>query len=219
MRDPEAMRHRYICVDGPIAVGKSTLSRKLAEHFSARLVLEEFDDNPFLRHFYNDPKLVAFQTQVYFLLARFKQQETLRQQDLFSRTLVSDYLFAKDRIFAYMNLSREELALYERIYDLVQPQILKPDLVLYLHAEPQVLMERLAKRGRTYESSVESIYLEELMSGYNRFFAHYSESPLLILDTSRVNFENNPDDFHQILELIAQTTEGQHRHVLNSRAA
>ena len=219
MTDPNTTRHRYICVDGPIAVGKTTLSRKLAEHFNARLVLEEFDENPFLAAFYNDPESIAFQTQIYFLLARFKQQEKLRQQDLFSRTIVSDYLFAKDRIFAYMNLSREELALYERIYDLVQPQILVPDIVLYLHAEPEVLMERLAKRGREYESTVESIYLEELMSGYNRFFAHYDESPLLILDTSNVDFENNPTHFEQILQLIAQTSEGQHRHVLNSQAA
>ena len=218
MSDPQAMRHRYICVDGPIAVGKSTLSRKLAEHFSARLVLEEFDDNPFLRHFYNDPKLVAFQTQVYFLLARFKQQETLRQQDLFSRTLVSDYLFAKDRIFAYMNLSREELALYERIYDLVRPQLLEPDLVIYLHAHPDTLMERLHKRGRTYENTVEREYLEELTQGYNHFFTHYDETPLLILDTSHVNFETHEDDFQQLLELIASTTEGTHRHTLRSRS-
>ena len=219
MTQPVSTKHRYICVDGPIAVGKTTLTRKLAEHFNARLVLEEFEDNPFLKAFYSDPKVVAFQTQVYFLLARFKQQGALRQQDLFNRTLVSDYLFAKDRIFAYMNLSREELALYERIYELVQPQILVPDLVIYLHADPKTLMDRLGKRGREYESCVEPTYLEELMSGYNSFFAHYDESPLLILDTSNVNFESNPNDFEQILKLIDQTTEGQHRHVLNNRAA
>ena len=116
-----------------------------------------------------------------------------------------------------MNLEREEAALYERIYDLVRPQLLEPDLVIYLHAQPETLMDRLHKRGRTYENTVERDYLEELMQGYNHFFTHYNETPLLILDTSHVNFETNEDDFQQLLELIANTTEGTHRHTLRSR--
>ncbi len=217
MKQGPTIKQRYICIDGPIAVGKTTLTLKLAQHLEAQTVLEEFDDNPFLREFYLDPQKVAFQTQIYFLLARFKQQEKLRQQDLFNRAMVSDYLFAKDRIFAYMNLEREEAALYERIYDLVKPQLLEPDLVIYLHAHPDTLMNRLHKRGRTYENTVEREYLEELMQGYNHFFTHYNETPLLILDTSHVNFETNEDDFQQLLELIANTTEGTHRHTLRSR--
>jgi len=217
MKTGPTIKQRYICIDGPIAVGKTTLTLKLAEYMDAKTVLEEFDDNPFLREFYLDPDKVAFQTQVYFLLARFKQQEKLRQQDLFNRSMVSDYLFAKDRIFAYMNLEREEAALYERIYDLVRPQLLQPDLVIYLHAQPETLVDRLKKRGRTYENTVERTYLEELMQGYNHFFAHYDETPLLILDTSKVNFDANDDDFQQLLELIANTTEGTHRHTLTSR--
>ena len=217
MNQGPTIKQRYICIDGPIAVGKTTLTLKLAKHLEAQTVLEEFDDNPFLREFYLDPQKVAFQTQIYFLLARFKQQEKLRQQDLFNRSMVSDYLFAKDRIFAYMNLEREEAALYERIYDLVKPQLLEPDLVIYLHAQPETLMDRLHKRGRTYENTVEREYLEELTQGYNHFFTHYNETPLLILDTSHVNFETNEDDFQQLLELIATTTEGTHRHTLRPR--
>ncbi len=217
MKQGPTIKQRYICIDGPIAVGKTTLTMRLAEYLDAQTVLEEFDDNPFLREFYLDPKKVAFQTQIYFLLARFKQQEKLRQQDLFNRSMVSDYLFAKDRIFAYMNLEREEAALYERIYDLVRPQLLEPDLVIYLHAHPETLVKRLQKRGRTYENTVEREYLEELTQGYNHFFTHYDETPLLILDTSHVNFETNEDDFQQLLELIANTTEGTHRHTLRSR--
>lgn len=217
MKQGPTIKQRYICIDGPIAVGKTTLTMKLAQYLDAQTVLEEFDDNPFLREFYLDPKKVAFQTQIYFLLARFKQQEKLRQQDLFNRTMVSDYLFAKDRIFAYMNLEREEAALYERIYDLVRPQLLEPDLVIYLHAQPETLVNRLQKRGRTYENTVEREYLEQLTQGYNHFFTHYNETPLLILDTSHVNFETNEDDFQQLLELISNTTEGTHRHTLRSR--
>lgn len=217
MKTGPNIKQRYICIDGPIAVGKTTLTLKLAEYMGAKTVLEEFDDNPFLREFYLDPDKVAFQTQIYFLLARFKQQESLRQQDLFSRALVSDYLFAKDRIFAYMNLEREEAALYERIYELVRPQLMQPDLVIYLHAQPDALVKRLETRGRTYENTVERAYLEKLMQGYNSFFAHYNETPLLILDTTKVNFETNEDDFMQLLELIANPPEGMHRHTLTSR--
>lgn len=207
-----AISQRYICIDGPIAVGKTTLTLKLAEYLDAKTVLEEFDDNPFLREFYLDPTKVAFQTQIYFLLARFKQQEKLRQQELFSRVMVSDYLFAKDRIFAYMNLAREEVALYERIYDLVRPQLLQPDLVIYLHAGPEALVERLQKRGRTYENTVEPSYLEELTQGYNHFFSHYDESPLLIVDTTHVNFETSEENFRALLECIANVKQGTHRY-------
>lgn len=210
---------RYIAIEGPIGVGKTTLTQMLAKHLSARTVFEEFADNPFLAEFYRDKDRVAFQTQVYFLVARFKQQEELRQQDLFSRAVVSDYLFAKDRIFAYMNLAEHELMLYERIYELLTPRLVKPDLVVYLQARPEVLLQRMRKRGREYELPVQATYLEELMRAYNNFFFHYDETPLLILETSDVDFKNNPEHFERVLEAIQTTREGKRQLVLPGAAA
>lgn len=203
---------RYVAIEGPIGVGKTTLTHLLARHFEARVVLEEFEDNPFLREFYRDKTRVAFQTQVYFLMARFKQQEHLRQTDLFSRAIVSDYLFAKDRIFAYLNLSEPELQLYEKIYDLLRPRLLQPDLVVYLQARPEVLLKRLRKRGRDFEQTVEITYLEELMRSYNQFFYRYDETPLLIVDTSDIDFVNNPLDFSALVQMIRTTKTGTHHH-------
>jgi deoxyguanosine kinase len=199
---------RYIAVEGPIGVGKTTLALRLAERLKARNVLEEFTDNPFLREFYADRQRVAFQTQVYFLIARFKQQERLRQQDLFSRAVVSDYLFAKDRVFAYLNLNEHELQLYEKIYDLLKPRLLQPDVVIYLHARPDVLMRRLRRRGREIESSVEVTYLEGLMRAYNDFFHRYDETPLIAVDTSDVNFPEQPDQVDALLEAVRTATAG-----------
>jgi len=214
---PPRTTPRYIAVEGPIGVGKTTLAHMLSRELGARTVLEEFEDNPFLREFYRDKDRVAFQTQVYFLMARFTQQEELRQQDLFSRAVVSDYLFAKDRIFAYMNLSEPELQLYERIYDLLRPQLVKPDLVVYLQARPQVLVKRLRKRGRDFEATIQLDYLEELMRRYNQFFFHYEETPLLIADTSDSDYVNNRGCFDNLLELILSTHEGT-RHVVLDEA-
>lgn len=205
---------RYVAIEGPIGVGKTTLTHMLAKELNARTVLEEFEDNPFLREFYRDKERVAFQTQVYFLMARFKQQEDLRQHDLFSRAIVSDYLFAKDRVFAYMNLSDAELQLYERIYALLRPQLVRPDLVVYLQARPEVLMRRLRKRGRDFEASIQVDYLENLMRSYNNFFFHYDETPLLIVDTSDVDYVSNRPDFEQLMSLIRQQRSGSRQVVL-----
>ncbi len=207
-------RHpRYVAVEGPIGVGKTTLTQKLAKHLQARVVLEEFEDNPFLREFYLDKSRVAFQTQVYFLMARYKQQEELRQFDLFNRAIVSDYLFAKDRIFAYLNLSEPELQLYEKVYDLLRPRLLKPDLVIFLQARPDVLLKRLRRRGRDFEATVDAAYLESLMRAYNQFFFRYDETPLLVVETSDLDFPNNPEHFEHLLGLIESTREGTHYHV------
>ena len=200
--------HRYVSIEGPIGVGKTTLTQLFADHFGAQPFLEEFEDNPFLRSFYEDPKTVAFQTQVYFLMARYKQQERLRQPELFSQRVVSDYLFAKDKIFAYLNLQPEELKLYDKIFDLVCQQILKPDLVVYLYADVETLMERIHKRGRNYEDNVDPGYLTELMKLYSEFFHRYSESPLLMVNTADLNFQETPEDFHLLREAMAATTEG-----------
>lgn len=209
---------RYIAIEGPIGVGKTTLTNKLAEHIGAKVVLEEFSDNPFLRDFYQDKDRVAFQTQVYFLVARFKQQEELRQHDLFARSIVSDYLFAKDRIFAYLNLAEAELQLYERIYDLLRPRLVKPDLVVYLQARPDVLMKRLRKRGREMEATVEVAYLDALQRAYNQFFFHYDETPLLIVETSDIDIRSNDDDFDALLGAMRRATHGTNHFVPRSRA-
>lgn len=208
---------RYIAIEGPIGVGKTTLTQKIAERINARVVLEEFSDNPFLRDFYQDKDRVAFQTQVYFLVARFKQQEELRQHDLFARSIVSDYLFAKDRIFAYLNLAEAELQLYERIYDLLRPRLVKPDLVVYLQARPDVLMKRLRKRGREMEASVEVQYLDSLQRAYNQFFFHYDESPLLIVETSDIDVRLD-EDFDLLIDAMRRATHGTNHFVPRSRA-
>lgn len=214
MPGPDPSLPRYIAIEGPIGVGKTTLTHLLAKELNARTVLEEFEDNPFLREFYRDKDRVAFQTQVYFLLARYKQQEQLRQHDLFARSMVSDYLFAKDRIFAYMNLSEAELQLYEHIYDLLRPSLVTPDLVIYLQARPEVLVRRLRKRGRDFEATIQVEYLETLMRSYNNFFYHYDQSPLLIVDTSDVDYVTNRKDFDNLLELIRTTKSGTRHEVL-----
>lgn len=199
---------RYIAIDGPIGVGKSTLAGALAKRLGARLVLEEFTDNPFLAEFYRERQRVAFQTQVYFLIARYKQQDRIGQQDLFSQSIVSDYVFAKDRIFAYLNLTEHELQLYEKIYDLISPTVLKPDLVVYLQARPEILMQRLRKRGRDFEASIQMDYLEALMREYNHFFFHYSETPLLVIETSDIDPINNEKDFESVLGAIQRCKSG-----------
>ncbi len=209
---------RYIAVEGPIGVGKTTLALQLSRRLNARLVLEEFTDNPFLAEFYRDRERVAFQTQVYFLIARYKQQERLRQQDLFSRAIVSDYLFAKDRIFAYLNLSEPEVQLYEKIYELIRPSLLKPELVVYLQARTDVLLQRLRKRGREMETPIQAEYLENLMRGYNNFFFHYDETPLLVVETSEIDIVNNPRDFEDLIEVIRTTRRGTQHYVPQGNA-
>ena len=195
-------RYRTICVEGPIAVGKTSLVNRLAERYNARVVLEEFDDNPFLREFYRDPESVAFQTQVYFLLARFKQQEKLLQQELFHPVTVCDYLFDKDRVFASMNLKDAELALYERIFSIVRPRTLKPDVVIYLHADVDVLMARLKKRARSYESDIEPDYLRSLMRGYDEHFRTFDTCPVLRLDTSEIDFVGEQQHYETLLGVL-----------------
>src|SRR3954468_6118431 len=156
------MEHRYIVVEGPIGGGKTSLANILTERYSARRVLEVVEENPFLASFYQDRQKYAFQTQLFFLLSRFKQQQDLFQQDLFSNVTVSDYLFAKDRIFASITLDSNELALYERIYEHLGPRVLKPDLVIYLQARLEVLLARIRKRGREFERKFDADYLAEL---------------------------------------------------------
>ncbi len=206
------VEHRYIVVEGPIGVGKSSLTNLLAERFHARRVMEVVEENPFLSSFYGDRDKFAFQTQMFFLLSRFKQQQELFQQDLFNSVTVSDYLFAKDRIFAHLTLDPNELALYERVFEALGPRVTKPDLVIYLQARLDVLLGRIKKRGREFERKFDPVYLEDLCRKYNDFFFHYQDTPLLVVNTSEIDFVNNEADLENLLNVVRQTRRGTHHY-------
>jgi deoxyadenosine/deoxycytidine kinase len=199
---------RYIAVEGPIGVGKSTLVRSLVDRLGGRPLFEAVEENPFLKSFYADRSKYAFQTQLFFLLSRFKQQQEIFQDDLFNQTLVSDYLFAKDRIFATATLDPNELALYERVFESLKPRIRTPDLVVYLRARLDVLLARIKKRGREFERKFDSEYLEELCGVYNDYFFHYTESPLLVVDTSEMDFVASEADLNDILNAMRKARKG-----------
>lgn len=202
------LEHRYIVVEGPIGVGKSSLTNILSERFQARRVMEVVEENPFLASFYTDRNKYAFQTQMFFLLSRFKQQQELFQQDLFASVTVSDYLFAKDRIFAALTLDPNELALYERVFDEIGPRVTKPDLVIYLQARLDVLLARIKKRAREFERRFDPDYLEGLCKAYNDFFFHYRDTPLLVVNTSEIDFVNNAEDLDNLINVVRQTRKG-----------
>lgn len=193
---------RYIAVEGPIGVGKTSLTEFLVTEFKGRVLLEDVDNNPFLNSFYQDRKKFAFQTQLFFLLSRYKQQKDLSQQELFNSTVIADYLFAKDKIFAYLNLDENELSLYEQIYRLLDARIPKPDLVIYLQARPEVLIERIKKRSKAYEANIEEDYIEKLVDTYNKYFFYYTDTPLLVINTSDIDFVSHPEDLANVVKEI-----------------
>jgi deoxyguanosine kinase len=209
-RRPEQPRQRYVVVEGPIGVGKTTLVKALARRFSARTVLEIVEENPFLANFYQDRNKFAFQTQLFFLLSRFKQQQELFQPDLFAQVTLSDYLFAKDRIFASITLDPNELSLYERIYQHLGPQVVKPDLVVYLQARQEVLLARIKKRGREFERRFDPDYLAELSRTYNDFFHRYDETPLLVVNTSDVDYSASEADLDDLVQKMNAVRAGTH---------
>jgi deoxyguanosine kinase len=198
----------YIAVEGPIGVGKSSLARLLADELNARLVLEEVDTNPFLSRFYQDAEKYALPVQLYFLLARYTQQRELAQRDLFSGAIVADYLFAKDRIFAALNLLPDELALYHKVFGLLDAQTPKPDLVVYMNAEADVLASRLRKRNREFERYISLEYLEQVSTAFRDFFFYYDESPLLVVETSQIDFVEDSDDLRALLREIRNAPSG-----------
>ncbi|EKD41930.1 MAG: deoxynucleoside kinase, partial [uncultured bacterium] len=195
-------RLKYLVVEGPIGVGKTTMAKMLAEDLGAREVLEEANKNPFLGPFYENPQQHAFQTQLFFLLSRYRQQLEIKQQDLFQQITVCDYLFAKDRIFASMNLSPEEMDLYNNIYSLLDARLPKPDLVIFLQASPKVLMERIDERGDPVEAPIQGEYIEALSQAYSQYFFEYNESPLLVVNCSGIDFVHNPKDYDIIKKEI-----------------
>jgi deoxyadenosine/deoxycytidine kinase len=209
---------KYIVIEGPIGVGKTSLAKSLAAEFQARTVFERVEDNPFLPKFYEDPKTHAFQNQLFFLLSRYQQQRDLGQQELFAQNLVSDYLFAKDKIFATLTLSGEELNLYQQIYQLLDPRIPKPDLTIYLQARPEVLYKRIKKRDKSYERSVTLDYLKEVAQAYSEFFFHYEETPLLVVNTSEIDFVASGEQLADLIKEINDMGPGtQHYIPLGSR--
>src|SRR3990172_8807442 len=175
---------RFVAVEGVIGAGKTSLAKKIKERLNAGLILEQFDTNPFLEKFYSDRKRYAFQTQMFFLINRFKQQEELKQGNLFTEYIVSDYIFEKDRIFAYLNLSGEELKLYESIFPLLERSLNKPDLIVYLQPSVDRLIYNIKKRGRKIERNITRSYIEELSEAYNNFFFRYNKTPLLIVNST-----------------------------------
>jgi deoxyguanosine kinase len=200
---------RYLCVEGVLGVGKTALCNLLSKRLNARLILEEGEENPFLPKFYRNKKSFAFQTQLWFLLSRYRQlSEAFTQLDLFQDLSVLDYMFAKDRIFASLTLDENEFALYNRIASILEKSIPAPDYVVYLQASTEVLLKRVEKRGRPFEKSIDSNYIDNLNQAYNHFFFHYTNSPLLIINTNSIDFVENEGDLDGLLTEICAVHPG-----------
>jgi deoxyguanosine kinase len=206
-------RRAYLALEGPIGVGKTTLAQVLARELNARLILEDGEQNPFLARFYEDPEKYAVPVQLYFLLTRYNQQRELAQRPLLEQATVADYLFAKDRIFANLNLAPDELVLYEQVYKLLDSRMAKPDLVVYLLARVEVLAERLRRRNRDFERDISYEYLERVSTAYRDFFFYYDEAPLLVVDTSEIDFVNNPSDLADLIREIDRAGQGVQHYV------
>jgi len=207
---------KYIVVEGPIGVGKTTLARRLAESFAGELLLEEPEHNPFLARYYENPRANALSTQLYFLLQRARQIQGLRQSDLFNRVRIADYLMDKDRIFAGLTLEADELSLYEQVYTHVVGEALEPDLVIYLQAPVGVLQDRIRSRGIDYEQGIDAQYLQRLVSAYTRFFYDYDASPLVIVNSESIDLANSDEDYRLLFDKLGDVGKG--RHYLNPQS-
>jgi deoxyguanosine kinase len=208
---------RYIVIEGPIGVGKTSLAKKLADSLSADVLLEEVYENPFLERFYRDGQSAALPAQMFFLFARARQIEDLRQADMFANVRVSDYLFSKDQLFAELNLSADELNLYNQVTLSLDIEAPIPDLVIYLQSSVDALLERIARRGILFERAIDRRYLERVTEAYARFFHAYNDGPLLIVNASQIDPINNEADYAQLFQQIERTTGG--RHFFNPVAA
>ena len=200
--------YRYIVIEGPLGVGKTSLAQMLAEKMTGQTLMEDVEENPFLVNFYQDPAKYGFQTQIFFLLRRYKRAQAIGQMDLFNRVVISDYLFDKDRIFAQVNLDDNEFWLYEQLFQILRKRLTPPDLVLFLQANTDVLMERIKKRNRKYERSINFKYLEKVNRAFNDFFFHYSDCPLLVVNASEIDFVHVPEDFENLVDQVKKMKSG-----------
>ena len=198
----------HIAVEGTIGVGKTSLAKILGERLEAKLILEEFEENPFLVDFYKDAERFAFQTQLFFLLSRYRQQQELRQVDMFQKLLVTDYMFVKDRLFASLNLGEKEMHLYDTVANLLERNIIKPDMVIYLQADTDTLMKNIAQRGREMETEITYEYIDALSQVYTEYFFRYQDTPLVIINTNNIDFVHNEDDLKEVINYIRQPVSG-----------
>ena len=198
----------YIAVEGPIGVGKTSLANLISKEIGARLILEQFEENPFLPEFYKDPERFSFQTQLFFLLQRYRQQQELRQVDMFQNLLITDYLFVKDRLFASLNLNEKEMQLYDTVANLLEKNVIRPDLVIYLQADTKTLMNNIANRGREMEEDISKAYIDALGQVYTEYFFRYQDSPLVIINTSNIDFVHNENDLKEIINFIRKPVSG-----------
>ena len=198
----------HICIEGTIGVGKTSLAKLIAEEMEAKTVFEQFEENPFLSDFYSNKDRYAMQTQLFFLLSRYKQQQDLQQIDMFTKAIISDYMFDKDRLFAALNLSDMELDLYNRIANELQKNIVYPDLIIFLQSETDRLMYNIKIRGRDFEKNMDWKYIDDLNQIYNEYFFRYDKGPLVIINTNDIDFVNNKEDLNEIINFIKQPSEG-----------
>ena len=198
----------HIAVEGTVGVGKTSMAKVLGERLDAKLILEEFEENPFLVEFYKDAERYAFQTQLFFLLSRYRQQQQLQQIDLFAKTLISDYMFVKDRLFAALNLNDKEMSLYNSVARILEKSVLSPNLVIFLQSDTDRLMHNIKIRGREYEKMIDWKYIDALNQMYNEFFFRYGSSPLIIINTNDIDFVNNKNDLEEIIQFIRTPSEG-----------
>ena len=192
----------YIAIEGTIGVGKTSLANLLSERLQAKLVLEEFQDNPFLSDFYEDPERHAFQTQLWFLIQRYKQQQDLRQVDMFQNLVITDYMFVKDRLFASLNLREKEMDLYDTVANMMEQNVIHPDRVILLQADTKTLMKNITNRGRDFEKNMSEEYIDALNQVYNEYFFQYQDTPLIIINTNNIDFVNNPSDLDEVINYI-----------------
>jgi len=200
----------FVVVEGPIGVGKTTLAKRLALSLGSNMLLEAAEENPFLEKFYENPRNAALPTQLYFLMQRTRQLKQLKQDDLFNPVRVADFLIQKDRLFAEVTLDSDELDLYEQVYSNLTLDIRRPDLVVYLQAPVEVLLDRIHRRGIKHERWVEAAYLERLCEAYVRFFYQYNDAPLLIVNAADIDFAHNDDEYELLLEQVLETRSGRH---------
>ena len=197
-----------ISIEGTIGVGKTSLANLISNKLKAKLILEKFEENPFLKDFYNNQDRYAFQTQLFFLLSRYSQHQDLKQVDIFSKIIISDYMFIKDRLFACLNLNDKEMILYDSIAKILEKDIVYPDLAIFLQADTDRLMANIKKRGREYERTIDVDYIDSLNQVYNEYFFRYDKGPLLIINTNDIDFVNDKDDLNGIMNFLKEPIKG-----------